>query len=315
MTNTLILIYGHTKTQKKVISYKLTTPHKNVYIPIYLHSYYIMNKENKQLKNQDVHTDSLLSSDDINKETAENLEEIKEKIAKIFAKHATTKDGRSRAYAFMLYEESMADNWREILTESHVPIAVAYHDKDTNPDGQLKKPHYHVLMSFDAKKSVAQIVDIVARIVANTGGVPSPETVGSLRGYTRYLTHMDNPEKYQYTREALQLFNGFEYDTLIAREDDDFVMLGEIFQYVDDNDIRYTSELMRKLKVDNFDLFKLACKRTYAVVEYIKSYAYEQQEKAVQSERKRFDKTMYESDNDEFYDALKNLTDGDNNGN
>lgn len=273
-----------------------------------------MDKEIKQPKNQDVHTDSLLSSDDINKD-AENLEEIKEKIAKIFAKHANTKDGRSRAYAFMLYEESMADNWREILTESHVPIAVAYHDKDTNPDGQLKKPHYHVLMSFDVKKSVAQIVDIVARIVANTGGVPSPETVGSLRGYTRYLTHMDNPEKYQYTREALQLFNGFEYDTLIAREDDDFAMLGEIFSYVDDNDIRYTSELMRRLKKDNFELFKIACKRTYAVVEYVKSYAYEQQEKAVQSERKRFDKKMYESDNDEFYDALKNLTDGDNNGN
>lgn len=263
-----------------------------------------MDKDNKQV---DVHTDTDEEKPKLTKD------QIRERVEKAFRKNAKTKDGRARAYAFMLYDDSMSDNWREVITETHVPTAVSYHDKDTNPDGEIKKPHYHVLMSFDNKKSVDQIVDVVVNLCNDTGGVPAPETVGSLRGYARYLLHLDNPEKYQYDRDALQLFNGFEFDALISREDDDFVMLGEIFNYVDDNDIRYTSELMRKLKVDNFDLFKLACKRTYAVVEYIKSYAYEQRDK---TNKNLFDRSNYEKDDAEFYRDLQKFVKGnDENGN
>lgn len=201
-------------------------------------------------------------------------EELREKIENAFMKNASTKDGRARAYAFLMYQESMADNWQDTIKATHVPVAVAFHDKDTNPDGEIKKPHYHVLMKFDTKKSVSQIVDIVTDLVADTGGVPSPETIGSVRGYARYLLHMDNPEKYQYDRAtALYLFNGFDYDATIARDDDDYKTLCAIYDYIDAHDIDYYSDLMRMLRKDEFEMFKVATKHTYAVVSYLKAFA------------------------------------------
>lgn len=211
--------------------------------------------------------------------TEENVhtkDDLRKRIEDAFSKVATTKDGRSRAYAFMMYDESMSNDWKEIITNTHVPTAVSYHNKDTNPDGELKKPHYHVLMTFDSKKSVQQIVDMLTDLCNDVGGVPSPETVGSVRGYARYLLHMDNPEKYQYDRSALTLLNGFDFDSVIAREDDDYKVLCKIYSYIDDNNIIYTSQLMRDLKDYDFEMFKVAVRKMYAVVAYIKSYTYEQ---------------------------------------
>lgn len=209
-----------------------------------------------------------------NEEIVHTKEELREKIENAFAKNASTKDGRSRAYAFLMYQESMAKNWQDVIKATHVPVAVAFHDKDTNPDGEIKKPHYHVLVKFDSKKSVSQIVDIVTDLVAETGGVPSPETVGSVRGYARYLLHLDNPEKYQYDRAtALYLFNGFDYDVIIARDDDDYKTLSAIYDYIDTNDVEYYSDLMRMLRKDEFEMFKVATKHTHAIVSYLKAYA------------------------------------------
>ena len=245
-----------------------------------------MKEDKKQTKEEIVHT----------------KEELREKIEKAFMKNATTKDGRSRAYAFLMYQESMADNWQDTIKATHVPVAVAYHDKDTNPDGEIKKPHYHVLMKFDTKKSVSQIVDIVTDLVADTGGVPSPESVGSVRGYARYLLHMDNPEKYQYDRDtALYLFNGFDFDATIARDDDDYKTLCAIYDYIDANDVSYYSDLMRMLRKDEFEMFKVASKHTYAVVSYLKAYEksnwrfeHLDKYKPQREYRKKFDKAMRE---------------------
>ena len=102
--------------------------------------------------------------------------------------------GRTRNFATIVYEESAPKNWKEILQDFFVPVFISpYHDKDVNPDGTPKKPHWHVLIMFESVKTREQATELFSRI----NGVGC-EKVNSLRGYARYLCHLDNPEKFQY---------------------------------------------------------------------------------------------------------------------
>ena len=52
----------------------------------------------------------------------------------------------------------------EELKALHLPFAWAYHDKDTNIDGEIKKPHYHVLVNYGAPTSVQNYKKILGDI-------------------------------------------------------------------------------------------------------------------------------------------------------
>ena len=65
---------------------------------------------------------------------------------------------------------------------------------------EKEKPHYHVILSYKGNKSFEQI-DEIARLLH----APIPQRVNSLTGAVRYLTHMDNPEKYQYESSDIRL--------------------------------------------------------------------------------------------------------------
>ena len=101
---------------------------------------------------------------------------------------------RTRNYATIVYKDSAPENWLDILSDELIQCFVSpYHDKDVNPDGEIKKAHWHVLIMFDSVKSERQAQFIINKIK----GVGC-KRVNSLRSYARYLCHLDNPEKYQY---------------------------------------------------------------------------------------------------------------------
>lgn len=109
------------------------------------------------------------------------------------------KDTRTRNWAMIVYPESAPENWREFLDNLHVPwIASPLHDKDVNPDGTKKKPHWHVIIVFTNVKAYHQVKEITDKLNA-----PIPQPC-DLRGYIRYLVHTDNPEKYQYPRSEIE---------------------------------------------------------------------------------------------------------------
>ena len=134
------------------------------------------------------------------------------------AKKGSTGSGRTRNYATVVYPESAPENWIENLSGCFVPCFISpLHDKDSNPTGEAKKAHYHVLIMFDSVKTIEQAREICEKI----GGVGC-EKVNSLRGYARYLCHLDNPEKFQYTpsevknsRLLAERYNLFYTDILI----------------------------------------------------------------------------------------------------
>lgn len=122
-------------------------------------------------------------------------------------KQKNQKDGRSRSWTMIVYPESAPQNWKEQLDSEHIAWACILHDKDANPDGTRKKSHYHVLLLFEGKKSYEQIKEL-----SDSLNAPAPQRVTSVRGMVRYMTHMDNPEKYQYDRAAIEPHGGIDIE-------------------------------------------------------------------------------------------------------
>lgn len=122
-------------------------------------------------------------------------------------------NGRSLTWAFIIYPESMPENWLEILRDLHTLGAVSpLHENDINPDGTIKKAHYHVLLKFPTKKSAQQIYSIERKLGTNV----FPEPVDNFDGYLRYLIHIDNPEKYQYELKDIIPLAGLDVESYFA---------------------------------------------------------------------------------------------------
>lgn len=175
---------------------------------------------------------------------------------------------RTRNYATVVYADSAPDNWRDILQEQFVPAFVSpYHDKDVNPNGEPKKPHWHVLIMFDSVKTVEQAKEVFAKI----GGVGC-ELVNSLRGYARYLCHLDNPEKWSYPITDVQSLCGVDYNDVISLVTDRYKVIDEMIEFCEKYDISSFYMLSRYAFRYN-DSWKRALSDNSAVFmrEYLKS--------------------------------------------
>lgn len=118
---------------------------------------------------------------------------------------------KNRYWAFVLYLESAPENWKEQLQLTGLSICISpYHDKDKNPDGTDKKPHYHIILCFGGPTTFNNVKSITDSL-----NQPIPISLQQVKGYYRYLTHMDNPEKYQYNESDIQCLNGFNIDDYV----------------------------------------------------------------------------------------------------
>lgn len=206
------------------------------------------------------------------KDPEKQKEYDRQKKAKAKAK---SKQSRTRNFATILYPESAPANWRDIIAGLHVPVLVSpLHDKDTNPDGTQKKPHYHVLFMFDTVKNWESQIK---PLFDSFGGV-GREIVNSARGYARYLCHLDNPEKAQYNPNDILAFGGADYLTVTHLPTDDIAMLKDIFAYIRANNIFSLSELLDICAINNPDWFMIiSTSRAYIVDKYIKSLKWEKE--------------------------------------
>lgn len=180
----------------------------------------------------------------------------------------TSGKGRTRNYATVVYPESAPDGWQDILSQQFVPAFISpLHDKDINPTGEPKKPHYHVVIMFEGVKTREQAMEIFAKI----GGVGC-EVVQSIRGYSRYLCHLDNPEKAQYKQEDVRCLCGADYPGVIGLVTDKYKAIGEMIDYCKDCNIYSYSDLLEYCRMERFDWFRVLCDNgTVVMKEYLKS--------------------------------------------
>ncbi|WP_310604205.1 Rep family protein, partial [Anaerosporobacter sp.] len=105
------------------------------------------------------------------------------------------KASKTRNWAFVIYPESAPNNWRAMLSETHLPSLISpLHDLDTNEDGEVKKAHYHVVIMSDGPITQVRANEIIEPF----NGTKSAERIMSLKGYVRYLAHLDELDKIQY---------------------------------------------------------------------------------------------------------------------
>lgn len=176
---------------------------------------------------------------------------------------------KGRDWAFVIYPESLPNNYLDILEESHVQMAISpLHDKDLNPDKTKKKPHYHVLVRYEGPTTKS----CVERLSKSVNGT-IPIKIDSARGMYRYHIHIDNPEKYQYDDRDRILLNGFDntsLDKFTEMEMDKYE--NEIISFIEDNDICEYYLLLKLLKENNlFNLLYVAKRRTLMFNSFIKS--------------------------------------------
>ncbi len=114
----------------------------------------------------------------------------------------------SRAYnwASIGYVESLAEDWLTVLESTYVACAVSpLHDRDITETGEVKKPHYHLLITFESLKSKKQVSEIIGAI-----GFIMPIAVNSVQGYYEYLCHVNSSNKAQYKRDDIIHINHFD---------------------------------------------------------------------------------------------------------
>lgn len=129
---------------------------------------------------------------------------------------------RGSTWAFLMYPEVENEEVRDLLVpdpgklclwiEEHLTVAAAVsplHDRDVKDDGTMKKPHYHVLLSFGTLKSYEQVLEMVRPL-----GVSTVKRVESRTAMTRYLCHLDSPEKALYDVSKVRSVCGFSLDPL-----------------------------------------------------------------------------------------------------
>lgn len=183
---------------------------------------------------------------------------------------------RQRTFATIVYPESAPENWREILSDSHIPALVSpIHSKDKFDTGEYKKEHYHVLIYLAGKKSL----EWVKEFFSSFGGV-GLEVVNSKSGYTRYLCHLDendNPNKPRYNPSDVRSFGGANFEKWAELENDPFLYLGDILNFIEENNIFSFYELVKYAQKYNENWFKLlTTKCTIFFKEYLKSRKWEE---------------------------------------
>lgn len=175
---------------------------------------------------------------------------------------------RTRNFATVVYPESAPEGWLTTLQECKVPVFVSpLHDKDVNPTGEPKKAHYHVIVMYGSVKTPEQ-----AREFFDTFGGVGCEPVKDLRGYSRYLCHLDNPEKAQYDMADVKAYGGANYRVVIGTMADKAQAIREMEDFIDANDITSFYELSKYARQEREDWHDcLINSGAYYIKEVIKS--------------------------------------------
>lgn len=176
---------------------------------------------------------------------------------------------KERYWTFILYPESRPENWKEILQETGLQIAISpLHDKDINADGEKKKEHYHVLLCFQGPTTYKRVEKITNELNASI-----PKRVISPIGLIRYLTHKDNPEKAQYDERDIITLNGLDIAefnglTLSMKEE----LKRAIIKIIKQNKIEEYKELVDYMNENNLnDMFTIVSNNTIFFNTYLTS--------------------------------------------
>jgi hypothetical protein len=185
-------------------------------------------------------------------------------------KSSGDKETRTRTWTCVVYPESVPENWRDIIDDMHLEwIESPLHDLDKNATGEVKKAHWHILFLFGGIKAYEQVKEITDKLNA-----PIPERCHNAKALVRYMAHLDNPDKAQYSINDIKAYGGVDLAELLRPSSSErYTIIGEMISYVRDTRIIEFQDLMNYARENESDRwFPLLCDNSaYVVDKYITS--------------------------------------------
>lgn len=176
---------------------------------------------------------------------------------------------KKRNWAFVLYPESAPADWLEQLRLTGLQCAISpLHDIDLNPTGEPKKAHYHIILCYSGPTSYNVVKTLTDKL-----NQPIPQALEQVRGYYRYLTHKDNPEKAQYSESDIRTLNGFNISDYVELTKSEVIEIKKNLQQLIRNlDLLEYSDFMDYLQDNELNLeYDVASCNTYFFEKYITS--------------------------------------------
>ncbi|MCK1191660.1 replication protein [Streptococcus uberis] len=180
-----------------------------------------------------------------------------------------TKDKRSNKWAFLIYKESVPNNYIEILESLHIPFILSpWHDQDINSKtGEFKKSHKHGALFFDSLKSYSQVSELLTEKLNSPAHV---EVVMSPKGMYDYFVHAENPEKTQYNIEDIESGCGFNLEEFLINNNND-MFLSNVIDIIEDYNFTEFSRLVQYARQEDRILLKFIIDKTYFFAKYLDS--------------------------------------------
>lgn len=181
----------------------------------------------------------------------------------------SSKQKKERYWTFIMYKDSRPENWREILEEEMIQIAISpLHDRDMKEEtGELKKEHYHVLLCFNGPTTYNRALEIAQKVGANI-----VKRVLSVKGMYDYFTHKWNEEKAKYNEEDIICINGFSIKDYGLSNNEIENLKRETIRLIREREIKEYSVLVDFCEDNNLkEMAEIVSKNTTYFNAYLKS--------------------------------------------
>lgn len=163
---------------------------------------------------------------------------------------------KARYFTFLLYPESIPENWKLQLEMIGVPMAISpLHDRDkSNVEGQrYKKAHYHVIYVAANPVTTHSVRKRIQRALGNKSVAKVQIIKQSVENMYLYLTHESKDaiakNKYKYDKKDIQLLNNFDIDRYVVLDvEDKDEMLNDVCDMIDEHGLANIRELRRFVK-------------------------------------------------------------------
>lgn len=156
------------------------------------------------------------------------------------------------------------------------------HDKDVytadakNEDGtlrikagELKKPHYHVVMLFPSVKSYSQVVALCQEFDPT---VKHAKACISTGGAIAYLIHAKNPDKHQYDAKAVLCTEDTTFEkALLKYAENDTYSLSDLVKIIREHEFQDFADFVDyAFEESDFEMLECCNKYCYMLTQYIK---------------------------------------------
>ena len=180
------------------------------------------------------------------------------------------------------YSEEDVENWCKRHIDPDTGTVATEYTNVQPKVGDPKKAHFHIIIIVKGPMKREDFSDLMLGVVWI---MPNKwQRVIHLDTMTRYLAHMDNPEKFKYDWTDVIPFGGFSLKPLTIAKSDEYTKataLAGVLEYIEDNKLRYYHQLVRWARqLGDYDIFCCVTGRAGMFIGLFNSIRQEKQDKA-----------------------------------